>query len=714
MVRARGLAVTLGGFGMRVPKRPVRVGGVAVFGLAAIALTGAFTSAPAATAATSGATPRFTAIRSSLPATTDRQAGSFTASTMSVEVALTPRNARGLARELTAVYTPGSGRYHKWLPKGEFDRRYAPDGAERAAVTRYLRGAGLRVAPSGSPFVIRVTGSSAKIEAAFRTALRRYVGARGIRYFSNATAVSLPTSIAGGVTGVIGLTDTVREHSMIARPHGRGHARSDPKSAGASAGCESGYPTDAQFIDLVNNGVGFPFGYGGAPGCSGLTPVQTNSIYGAPRSGPHTQGRHVTAAVFELSAYRPSDIGTWARGFYGPRYTPKLSDVNVDGGPLAPVCPAGDTCPASWQGYSGDIEAAADIEMTLAVAKDATVLVYNAPNDETGQTELDEYAAIAAQDAADTVSSSWGVCENDLSTGMAQAENIVFEQMALQGQSMFNSTGDTGAFGCIRGDGTTFANQADPASQPWVTGVGGTSLEGDNPGANPAPGQPARGAETVWNTGNLCSDQAPSAANGGLGGFFWCAALGAGGGGSSQYWGRPFYQQGPGVDNADTSYANGTTACALASTGTPCREVPDVSANADPYTGYGEYCTGGTDTPNSLCALYNGWFAIGGTSLSTPLWAAVIADRDGFQRGRAGNINPLVYSWLRTGPDRYLTDITGIGPLQRAATTNGLYPTTPGYDEATGAGSPNMAAIITGSGRGGKGRHAPGPGHRGR
>jgi subtilase family serine protease len=705
---------------MRVPKGSVRAGGWAALGLAAVALTGAFASAPAATAAVSGATPRFTAIRSSLPATTDRQAGAFTAPTMSVEVALAPRNARGLAGELAAVYTKGSGRYHKWLPKGEFDRRYAPDGAERAAVTGYLRKTGLRVTPSGSPFLIRVTGSSAKITAAFHTALRRYVDARGIRYFSNSAAVSLPTPIAGGVTGVIGLTDTVREHSMIARPHGRAHARSVPKPAApgaakaASAGCESGYPTDAQFFDLVNNGTGFPFGYGGAPGCSGLTPAQTGSVYGAPRPGPHTRGRNVTAAVFELSAYRPSDISTWAGTFYGPRYTPTLSDVNVDGGPLAPACPAGDTCPASWQGYSGDIEVAADIEMTLAVARDATVLVYNAPNDETGQTELDEYAAIAAQDAADTVSSSWGVCENDLSAGMAQAENIVFEQMALQGQSMFNSSGDTGAFGCIRGDGTVVVNQADPASQPWVTSVGGTSLEGDNPGADPAPGYPARGTETVWNTGNLCGDQAPSAANGGLGGYFWCANTGAGGGGSSQYWGRPFYQRGPGVNSAATSYANGTTACALASAGTPCREVPDVSADADPYTGYGEYCTGGADTPYSVCALYDGWFPIGGTSLSTPLWAAVIADRDGFQRGRTGNINPLVYSWLRAGPGRYLTDITGVGPLQRAATTNGLYPTTPGYDEATGVGSPKMAAIITGSGHGGRGRHAPPPrGHRG-
>ena len=79
----------------------------------------------------------------------------------------------------------------------------------------------------------------------------------------------------------------------------------------------------------------------------------------------------------------------------------------------------------------------ADIENTLAVAKDSHVIVYNAPNDETGQTELDEYTTIANQDRADTISSSWGTCENDVTAGYVQAENTVFEQMAFQGQSVF-------------------------------------------------------------------------------------------------------------------------------------------------------------------------------------------------------------------------------------------------------------------------------------
>jgi kumamolisin len=428
-----------------------------------------------------------------------------------------------------------------------------------------------------------------------------------------------------------------------------------------------------------------------------LTPSQTNSIYGAPNVGARGEGAGVDLAVFELSAYQHSDIDTWAKTFYGPQYTPPLVDINVDGGPLNPVCPSGDECPASYNGYAGDIEVDADIEMQLSISPDAQhILVYNAPNDYTGQTELDEYTQIAKDDTASVVSSSWSVCENDAGAAYVQAENLVFEQMAAQGQSMFGAEGDTGAFECIRSDGTTIVNVLDPPAQPWVSSVGGTSLESYNPGANPYPAYPT-GVETVWNVDNLCNDSTSDGpSEGGQSGYFWCGATGAGGGGSSQYWGRPSYQFGPGVNNPYTTRGNGTTQCSLASKGTPCREVPDISANADEYTPYAEYCTGSAATPYSVCATISGtpagWFGIGGTSLSSPLWSGIIADRDSFQGHRTGNANPLLYLLFNLAPDLYFHDITGIG---QSTNNNGLFPTTPGYDEATGIGTPKMGALIT-------------------
>jgi subtilase family serine protease len=691
---------------MRLLHRPLSAGGAAVLGLATIALTGAFAAgAQASTAAPSAVSPTLITLPNSVPPTTDKQTGAFTASRMSVEVGLAPRDGSGLSAELKAIYTKGDSQYDRFLGKGQFDARYAPAAATTNAVAAYLRGQGLTVSSTDSPFLLQASGSSAKITAAFHTDLRNYIDRKGEGYFSNSASVRLPASIASVVTGIVGLTDTVRLQSLAVRPTAASKAAA--KSASSSASCETGYVTTAELFDLVSNNVGFPYGYGGGPGCAGLTPSQTNSMYGAPFASPRTEGAGVTAAVFELSAYQASDIDTWATTFYGKRYAPPLENVTVDGGPLAPVCPAGDTCPADFNGYSGDVEVDADIEMTLAVAPDVKhLIVYNAANDETGQTELDEYTAIANQDVASTISSSWGVCENDVTAGYAESENTVFEQMALQGQSLFSSSGDTGAFGCIRSDGTTVVNVGDPSSQPWVTSVGGTSFESDNPGTNPNPGTPAKGDETVWNVDNLCSDQGAAADNDNQGGYFWCAETGSGSGGSSQYWARPFYQRGPGVNSATTTYsgetvANGETACTLARAGTPCREVPDISANADPYTGYAEYCTGNASTPFSDCATFSGsepapgWFGIGGTSLSSPLWSALIADRDSFNGDRAGNINPLVYSWFDTDPGKYFNDITGNGKLQKAATNNGLYPTTPGYDEATGIGTPKFAAIIT-------------------
>ncbi len=679
---------------MRLVSRPARAGAIAVMGLAITAYTGA-AAASGAMAAPTVSGPHLVALKGSVSPTTDAVTGSFHSAKMSVEVALTPRNATGLARSLKALYTKHSGSYHKWLKTGSFDARYAPTTATRNAVASYLRSQGLKVTRSSSKFLVRAVGSSSKVSAAFHTTLSTYHGKHG-GYFSNSTAVMVPRALASKVFGVVGLSNTIREQSNIVRnaaalkrAHASAHPAADPPA------CETPYPTEQQLANAILGISGFPFGYGGAPGCNGLTPSQLNGIYSAPHVGPRGQGRGVTNAVFELSAYQHSDIQTYVHQFFGPSYNAPLVDVNVDGGPLAPQCPAGDQCPPNFEGFSGDIEVVADIETELAAAPAVkNLIVYNAPNDFSGQTSLDEWVKIANDNAADSVSSSWAVCENDVSAAYAQAENVVFEQMAMQGQSTFGAEGDTGAFSCIRSDGTTILNVLDPPSQPWVTSVGGTSFNNFNPGANANPSYPT-GQETVWNFQNLCNSGPGSD---GLTGFQWCAGDGAGGGGNSEYWGRPFYQFGPGINNPFTVTANGSTNCQLAKTGTPCREDPDVSANADENTPYAEFCTGNANTPFSVCGTFSqfqtppGWFGIGGTSLSSPFWSSIAADRDSFQGFRSGNLNPVLYILYNLAPNLYFHDITGAGT---AETNNGFFPTTKGYDEATGIGTPRMNALIT-------------------
>ena len=672
--------------------------------LAAMGASAAVVLAPGAQAASRSAassTSRFATISASLPRTSDASIGELHRSAMSIEVVLAPSHGSQLSGLLRALYNPSSSSYRHWLRAGQFTARFAPAAAERAAVIRYLRSSGLAVQASSSPFYVRAVGSSAQMDTTFRTDLRTFRDRRGLTYFSNATSLHFPASIARGVISVVGLSNTVRPKPGYVLRHGT--VQLPLGIHGGQSGCETSYPTTAQLYAEANNGTQFPFGYGGGPGCSGLTPSQTNSIYDAPYTGPRGQGSRANLAVFELSAYQPSDVQTWARQFYGRRYQAPLVDINIDGGPLNPACPANDTCLPASQAYAGDIEVAADIEQTLSISPDAGhVLVYNAPNDYSGQTELDEYSAIAQQDVADTISSSWLLCENDAGAAYAEAENEIFEQMAAQGQSMFAAAGDTGAFGCIR-DGTgSMVNVGDPSTQPWVTSVGGTSLERYNPGRF-AFGFYPQGVETVWNVDNLCNN---STNEGGQTGIFWCTNVGAGGGGVSQFWQRPAYQTGPGVNNPYTVLSDGTTQCPLTPNGTtgtsgiPCREVPDISADADENTPYAEYCTGTTtSTPGSVCATLGsienvpGWFGIGGTSLSSPLWSAIIGDRDSFIGYRAGNANELLYA-LFDGYryNRFFHDITGYG---QSTNNNGLYPTTPGYDMATGIGTPDMSALIT-------------------
>jgi subtilase family serine protease len=654
-----------------------------------LGLLGLIAGAAAPSIAAAATTEGFAALPGSFKASLDADAGEYSSSRMTIEVVLAPRNQSDLDAQLASVYDQKSPEYQQWLATDEFYNRYAPDADQIAAVASHLQASGLTLEPSSSPFLVRASGPSSAVTAAFSTSLHAYRNRQGISYFANASEIKLPAALAAGVLGVAGLTNTVRAQSHVRRSQGH----SSPLTPVPS--CETPYPTEQQIANALLGISGFAFGYGGGPGCNGLTPAQVNSLYGAPRLGARAQGEGVNFAVFELSAYQHSDIDTWAQTFYGLGYHAPLVDVTVDGGPLAPICPAGDTCPPSYEGYSGDIEVDADIEVTLAVAPAARHLfVYNAPNDETGQTELDEYTQIAKDNIADVISTSWAGCEKDVPVAIVQAENLVFEQMALQGQSMFGAEGDTGAFSCIRSDGTTGLAVLDPSAQPWVTSVGGTSFANFNPDANRDPSYPI-GVETVWNFLNLCNSGPGSD---GLTGFDWCAGDGAGGGGFSQNWGRPGYQFGPGINNPHTVYGNGTTQCSLARKGTPCRELPDVSANADENTPYAEYCTGNANTPYSVCGSFSGgqtppgWFGIGGTSLSSPLWSAIIGDRDGFWRGRTGNANPLLYVLYNLDYHGFFHDITATSQ----SSNNGYFPVARGYDMATGIGTPKMGAIITG------------------
>ncbi len=578
---------------------------------------------------------------------------------LSISMLLQPSNQTQLDNLLIAINNPASNQYHQWLSPAQFNAQFAPSGTAIAQVQNFLQTAGLKVSASSTPFLVHATGTTPQVETAFHTSIIDY-RAKGQTFYQNSTAAQIPSSLNNTVVGVVGLSNAAHAH-----PH---------------------YITTRQAAQIQGKAVPH---YGAGPGGSGLTPSQIASLYDATnvyKLGRRGQGAGATLAVFELSGYTPADITTYEHQFFGAAENVPLVDINVDGGPITPACPSGDQCnPAN--DFSGDVEVEADIEMQIAIAPKASrILVYNAPNDFQGITTIDEYFKIAQDDAADVISSSWGLCEADAGFAQARSEFFAFAQMALQGQSIFSASGDTGAYDCLRGSGNTGLFPDDPSSQPFVTAVGGTSFETFDPGTDPTPAYP-QGVESVWNVGDLC--------NGSATGLVFCANLGAGGGGVSTFWGRPFYQSGPGVIS---SLSQKSPFCQVAFPGQYCREVPDVSANADEFTPYAEYCTGNPST-NSTCATFSssltppGWFGIGGTSLSSPLWSGIIGLWDSVNGFRFGLANVGLYALFRThnAYSQFYHDITGQG---QAENNNGFYPTTPYYDMATGIGTPRIAGIV--------------------
>jgi len=529
---------------------------------------------------------------------------------LTIELALHPNNQAEIDHLIATLYNPGSAQYRQWLPTGEFARRFAPTAGQLAAVEDFLTKAGLDVvAGAPSPFLLRATGNSVRVEAAFHTHINNYRAGDGRRYFANATDLMIPASLNGIIDGVVGLENYTRLHTNYTRtatPH-----------------------------------------YGGGPGGTGLTPSQIAGIYLANplyALGDHGAGR--TLAVFELSNYTQSDISVYCSQF--SLTCPTLTNINVDGGP--------------GSDHSGAGEVELDIELQIALAPGTSgILVYNSPN--TAMASNDQYAKIAMDNLADSISTSWGLCEPNSSPGQWDSEFTSFEQMATQGQTIFAAAGDSGAFDCLHGGSTNGSNQVDdPASNPYMTGVGGTSLGSFDPGSNPNPVYPATG-ESVWNNG--CTPT---------------SCTGAGGGGNSKIWAKPPYQVGPGVTQSYSKFSPWCTQPA----GTQCREVPDVSMNADGFTGYSIYCT----DPDPSCGGV-GWLQFGGTSCAAPLWAAIIDLTDSFHsNNRLGEASFNLYNYDTTNGYIYqFHDVT--------SGNNGWFPARSNYDLATGIGTPKVYYLAT-------------------
>jgi subtilase family serine protease len=586
--------------------------------LAALAIA----SAPGALAA--GAPARRVGFAPRLPVGSILAGALPGATPVHVTVALEPRDPAALEAFATAVSTPGSRLYRRFITPAQFARRFGPTGAQIGAVEASLRAHGLAPGPvSSNHLSIPITASATALERAFSIALERVRLSGRASGIVNTLAPRLDGSIAGLVQAVVGLSTLSAPHPLYARPHGT-HAH-------ATAHVATGGPQPCAAARAA------------APGQSAYTADQIASAYGfSGLYGAGDQGKGQTVALYELEPYSPSDIAAY-QACYGTHAS--VSNVSVDGG-------AGSG--------PGQGEAALDIEQVIGLAPQATILVYEGPNSNSsapGSGYYDTWSTLIGQDRARVVSASWGQCEPLETAGDAAAESTLFQEAAAQGQTIFSASGDEGSEDCngqlgLLPDGQLAVD--DPSSQPFVTAVGGTSFLSLGP----------RPSEQTWNNG------------GGLGLLPGNASGGAGGGGKSSRWGMPAYQS--------------EAASFLGVVQSGARETPDVSADADPNTGYLIYWNGSGTAQGP-----SGWQGIGGTSAAAPVWASAVALMDASKDCKGaliGFANPALYKAAGSAYSQNFNDITR-GNNDYTGTNGGKYTAGSGFDMASGLGTPDVAAL---------------------
>jgi subtilase family serine protease len=306
------------------------------------------------------------------------------------------------------------------------------------------------------------------------------------------------------------------------------------------------------------------------------------------------------------------------------------------------IIPVGPYNPTAGLGTGWDVETALDVEAAHAMAPYAHINLIVAANASNAIFEAVKVAV--TQNLGDTVSMSWGLPENLLAASGFVAQGFLnypftdhyFALGTERGMSFFAASGDLAAFG---GTPTSYGAATYPSSSPFVTSVGATTLlvnvtsgilSSENASAS-------YGSESAWSI----SPQYPG------------LTIGSGGGYSTLF-------SAYGYQRAVTNDSR--------------RATPDVSAVGNPYTGLIVFAEGQK-------------LVIGGTSLSTPLWAAMTADMDQYLGRRLGNINQYLYGIYQ---NRTLY-ASSFHPVPFGF--NGVYSSGSGYNLVTGLGTPDLAGL---------------------
>ncbi|HEY7389638.1 MAG TPA: protease pro-enzyme activation domain-containing protein [Bryobacteraceae bacterium] len=577
---------------------------------------------------------------------------------VTVELQRSPAQQAALKQLLAEQQDPASPNYHKWLTPQQFADRFGASQDDINKIEQWLQSHNLTlISVAAARNSITVTGTAAEVEKVFGVEIHRYV-INGQPHFANATNPSVPAAFRGVIGGIRGLNNF--------------RLRPQLKSRAIVPRASNPHSTDSQ-------------------GNHYLTPEDVANIYNLkPLYSGGLNGSGQKIVVVGQTDIRTADIDQFRSTFNLPAIN--LQQVLVPGSPDPGVIPPCESStPASEE--CGDLsEADLDLELSGAVAPNATIIyVYADPNTTGGVETAIEYAI--QQNLAPVISMSYGDCEYAYNAAQITSMQSLAQQANAQGITWFAASGDSGAADCY---GDTFPNADNlisvdmPGSIPEVTAVGGTEFVDGNSNwnaANDANGGSALGyiPETGWN--DSAGDGSPSAS----------------GGGASIYFSKPSWQTGTGVPNDGA------------------RDVPDIaiSASAD-HDGYIIYSSDGCNGSRSTntCKII-----VGGTSVGAPQFSGMFTlvnqqlVASGAQSSPGlGNINTELYSLFQSSQGHYHDITTGNNFItitcprfERGCTSGNIgFSAAPGYDQVTGIGTVDAGDLLAAwkansSGSGGSG-----------
>ncbi|HEU5062900.1 MAG TPA: S53 family peptidase [Solirubrobacterales bacterium] len=563
-----------------------------------------------------------------------------------VEALVELRHPRGLNRFARAVSDPSSPRYRRYASVEQLVARFGAKKQVRKRVLGWLARHGLEgaVSPTGTYVTARLPRARAE----------RLLPASGASASASGSGRRVPVALRGAVRRVslVSTRPAVERHRAQAPSAG---ASATPKKppyssilphSGTAAGCEA-----------ASTG-------GAGPGFEPFTPNQYLTAYGhAAMHARGLKGQGQTAAVVETGGFRHADVVAFAKCF-GLK-PPPIQKVPV--GVKKPLPPEDETT--------------LDLEMlTVGAPGLDRIHVYEGPGSLQGVALTAATALGGRGHQPDVISISLGFCEPQMGGNLVlrNAFDNIFAVAAGAGISVLVSAGDQGSSGCRVEEEDEEATALPvtavslPASSPYATAVGGTNLALTKKNRIKQ--------EIVWNNSSFE----------GKIGIPW----GGGGGGSIISPRTPWWQ------SAVKRYG-------------PGRKVPDIAALADSYPGYAFFCTAASCLGGGEKA--RGWSRVGGTSAAAPLMAAGVAlvNQHAARRGQPplGFLNPLLYDLGAEAKSRgaVFNDVTvgnndiglALPPEAGGGKPVGCCQARPGYDWASGWGSPRLANLARAAARAG-------------